>query len=80
MKKFINITLIFVLFVIIFFIISPYIFKYIPYSKESLQKDIDFLIKQLKTHYIEEFPLFGVQVSKKMNVSEFYVFFDFKIF
>ncbi|MBT1248407.1 MULTISPECIES: hypothetical protein [unclassified Thermosipho (in: thermotogales)] len=74
MRKFLNFSLIFVSVVIVFFIVSPYLFKYMPYSQKTLQKDVDYLISQLKIHYVEDFQSDYIKIYKRMNRYEFYVF------
>lgn len=79
MKKFFNLTFIFVIAVLIFFLISPYIFKYQKYSKRTLQKEYDYIKSKIEVFHIgrfleNSFDLKEIEVPKMMNRYEFFNF------
>jgi hypothetical protein len=78
-KKILNLTFIFVLAVFIFFLISPFIFKYQKFSKHTLQKEYDYIKNKIEVFHIgrlleNSFKLNEVKIPKMMNRYEFYQF------
>ena len=79
MKKILNLTFIFVIAVFIFFLISPFIFKYQKFSKQTLQEEYDYIKNKIETFHIgrfleNSFELSEVNISKMMNRYEFFQF------
>ncbi|WP_126993891.1 hypothetical protein [Thermosipho globiformans] len=74
-KKFINFTLFFVLAVMFFIIISPYVFKYQKFFPKTLNKEIEFINSKLKLHYIDDERVINfkdIKINRWMNKYEFY--------
>lgn len=74
-KKFINFTLFFVLGVVIFIVISPYVFKYQKFLPKTLNKEIELINSKLKLHYIDDERVINfkdIKISRWMNKYEFY--------
>ncbi|MBO8160037.1 MAG: hypothetical protein H0Z24_00250 [Thermosipho sp. (in: Bacteria)] len=81
MKKYFNLSLLFVIVIFIIFLISPYIFKYHKYSRKTLQKETDYIFNNIEKLHIgqylnenestfEKAPL----IESRMNKYTFYTF------